>query len=254
MVELNIEAAWAAGLLLALIRVGAFVAASPVYARVVPVPGRVAFALVLGVFFAEPVAGPLDLWFLLRAGAVNAAAGVALGFLTGLILHLFAVAGSLLDFSSSLATASIVDPLTGSQSAVFSRAFHLLAVALFLVIGGDRLVVTGLAATFTAVPAAGAISFDPGLADVAVALVGRMVLAAIELAVPALAALFVAEVVLGVASRFAPQANVFLLGLPVKVMAALATVALVMLLVPETIAGALRIMERTFVDVIGGFG
>ena len=44
-----------------------------------------------------------------------------------------------------------------------------------------------------------------------------MLVAAVEMAMPALAALFVAEVVLGIASRFAPQANIFLLGLPAKV-------------------------------------
>lgn len=223
MVELNIEAAWAAGLLLALTRIGAFVVASPIYARAFPMTGRIAFTLVLGFFFAEPVTETIDLWFLVRAGAVNAAAGVALGFLTGLIFHLFAVAGSLIDFSSSLSTASIVDPVSGSRSAVFSRGFNLLAITLFLLVGGDHLVVAGLAATFEAVPAAGALTLTSGLADLAVSLLGQMILAAVELAIPALAALFVAEVVLGVASRFAPQANIFLIGLPVKVIAALAT-------------------------------
>ncbi len=251
MLDLSVDAAWAAGLLLAIIRIAAFVAASPLYARFVPMPGRVALALVLGFFFASPLERALDLGGLLQAAVVNAVAGVALGFLTGLIFHLFAVAGSLVDFTSGLSASAIIDPVTGSQSAVFSRIFHLTAVALFFAIGGDRLVISGLAASFAAVPVDGSVSLQAGLADAAVALVVQMVLAAVELAIPALAALFVAEVLLGIAARFAPQTNVFLLGLPAKVLGALLTVSLVLLLTPETFAGASRIMMETFSDVVG---
>ncbi len=253
MVDLSLDAAWAAGLLLSLIRIAGFVAASPLYARFVPVPGRVGLALVLAVFFAEPVTAPLGLGGLLSVAAVNAAAGVALGFLTGLIFHLFSVAGSLVDFTSGLSASSVIDPVTGSQSAVFSRIFNLMAVALFFVLGGDRLVVSGLAESFAAVPADGSVSLAPGLAEAAVELVARMTVAAVELAIPALAALFVAEVLLGLAARFAPQTNVFLLGLPAKVLGALLTVSLVLLLTPETFDGALRVMAETFSDVVGSF-
>ena len=67
-------------------------------------------------------------------------------------------------------------------------------------------------------------------------------------------ALFAAEVVLGIAARFAPQANVFLVGLPLKIITALSTVWLVVLLFPETFTGTLQVIERSFVDVISAFG
>ena len=70
---------------------------------------------------------------------------------------------------------------------------------------------------------------------------------------PALAALFMTEVVLGIASRFAPQANVFLIGLPAKIIAALASVGAVVLLVPETMDGVLTIIGDTFRDAIASF-
>ena len=249
--NVSIEAAWAAGLLLALVRMTAFVVSSPIYSRSIPAPGRIAFALVLGFFFAEPVEA-LDIGGLIGAATINAAVGIALGFLTGLIFHLFSVAGSMVDFTSGLSAASIIDPVTGSQSAVFSRIFNLTALTLFFVAGGDRLVVRGMAATFDAVPLEGGVSISPGLAGVAVDLVARMVVAAVELAVPALAALFIAEVVLGIAARFAPQTNIFLLGLPAKLLAALATVSLIVLLIPETFTGAMGIVEDTFADVLRG--
>jgi len=68
---------------------------------------------------------------------------------------------------------------------------------------------------------------------------------------PAIAALFVVEVLLGIASRFAPQANGFLLGIPAEIATALASVSAVLLLVPETMDGALNIIRDSLRDVLG---
>jgi flagellar biosynthesis protein FliR len=69
---------------------------------------------------------------------------------------------------------------------------------------------------------------------------------------PALASLSIAEVVRGIAARFAPQSNVFLIGLPVELFAALASVGAVLLLVPETLDGAMGIIQDTFSTTLFG--
>jgi len=250
-VNITFDAAWAVGLLLATIRLAAFVIASPIMSQLIPAAGRVAFVVSLGFFFAEPTPA-LDFGSLVAAAFANAFIGVLLGFATGIIFHLFTVGGSLIDDFSGLRVGAIVDPVTGASSAVFGRAFNMTALVLFFVVGGHRLVIRGLGETFEAVPLDGSLNLAAGLADAVVALVGRMLVAAMELAMPALAALFVAEVVLGIAARFAPQANVFLLGLPAKIITALASVWLVLLLMPETLSGTIRIIESTFGDVLAG--
>jgi flagellar biosynthetic protein FliR len=56
--------------------------------------------------------------------------------------------------------------------------------------------------------------------------------------------------VLGLASRFAPQANVFLLGMPIKIFIALSLVPVALLLFPEAIHGLMQTMRDTFVDAL----
>jgi flagellar biosynthetic protein FliR len=243
--EFTVDAEWISGVLLAGIRVAGFVIASPIF-KSIPASGRTALVVVLGYAFAEPVPEAGDLGVLITAGFTNAVVGITLGFLTGLIFHLFTVAGSMIDFTSSLAAAAIFDPLSNARVTVFGRFFNLLATVLFFILGGDRLLVSGLGVSFDAVGVTGTISLSGGLAETAVTLMGRMMIAAVELAMPALAALFIAEVVLGIAARFAPQSNVFLIGLPVKLFAAFASVSAVLLLVPETMDGVLDIVQDTF--------
>ena len=246
-----VDADWVTGMLFASIRAAGFVVASPIF-KAIPASGRAALVLVLGYAFADPVTDAGDLGMLLVGGFTNAAVGLSLGFLTGLIFYIFTVAGSLIDFTSSLSAASIFDPMAGQQVTIFGRMFNIMAMALFLVLGGDRLLASGLAVSFEAVAIDGTISLSGGLAEIGVTLLGRMMIAAIELAMPALAALFIAEVVLGIAARFAPQSNVFLIGLPVKIFAAMASVSAVLLLVPETMDGVLNIVQDTFREALLG--
>ena len=117
--DIVVDAAWVSGMLLASIRVGAFVVASPIFGKAIPATGRMALVLVLGYVFATPVEGSLDLGSLIVAAVTNVAVGGFVGFLTGLIFTLFTVAGGLLDFTSSLSSAQIFDPLTGSQNPVW---------------------------------------------------------------------------------------------------------------------------------------
>ena len=244
--DLTIDAEWVIGVLLASIRVGGFVAASPIFGRAIPSIGRIGLVLVLGFTFAQPPETELELWTLLGAAGMNAIVGVVLGILTGIIFTLFMVAGGLIDFTSGLSSAQAFDPITQDQNPIFGRFFNLMAVALFLLLGGDGLLVAGLRTSFDAVGVSGAIDMGPGMAEIAVDLLTSMTIASIELAMPALAALFLTEVVLGIAARFAPQANVFLLGLPAKIGVAFASVGAVVLLVPETMDGVLHIIEDTF--------
>lgn len=250
--DLTLDAAWAFGLVLSLVRVGAFVVASPFLARVVPVPARMAVTVAIGLFLADPVPPSATSAELVGMTAANVVVGVALGYLTGLIIHLFPVAGGVIDMASGLAAAGIFDPSQGTQAASFQRLFNLGGLALFYVGGGLTLLVRGLALSVAAIPLDGGIAPSPGLAGEATRLTGLLLLAGAELAIPTLAALFIVELVLGFASRFAPQANVFLIGLPAKLFVALLMSAVSALLWPEAIDGVMRIVEESFTAGLRG--
>lgn len=249
--ELSIDAAWASGYVLAMTRVAAFVLASPLVPRSLPLPGRLGFVVVVGLALTGPLADT-GLPVLLSSVAVNVAIGLLLGWLTGVVLHLFTVAGDLLDVTSGLSVGMVFDPLRGGQGAVLGRLFPLSAVTIFLAVGGLGALVRGLHASVVAVPLDGSIRVHAGMVQLAIEVTARLLVAGVELALPAAAALFLGEVVLGVASRFAPQANVLMLGLPLKILILLGTLGLVVALFPEAMAGVFDTVGDTFRDAIAG--
>lgn len=247
----------AVGLALAVTRAGGFAVASPLL-RAFPPVGRLAFTLGVGLALSRPVdtlvAGAIDVPGLVLAAAVNTGTGLVLGFLTGILLHVFETAGALIDLTSGLNASQMFDPLTGTPNAVLGRAFHLTALVLWLVLGGDLLAVEGLAATVAAIPLDGSLRISTGLATAAVELGATLLASAVRLAAPALAALFLAEVLFGVTSRFAPQANIFAVGLPAKLVTALLTVGFVVAAFPATVSGALGTTRDLIVTTVRGLG
>lgn len=253
--ELTADATWVVGLLLATIRVGAFMVAAPTLGHLVPTPAKLAFSFAIGWFLAGPVTGALDPERLVALAAVNATIGVVLGWMTGVLFHMFAMAGTIVDATSGTSIASVLDPTRGEQGAVFARLFQIGGLALFHAVGGMALLVSSLVWSTRAVPLDGMARLDGGaLAGAATSLTSRLMVAGLELAMPVLAVLLLTELVLGLAARFAPTANVFLLGMPLKVYLALATTGMSLALFPEAVDGLLGFSRQTAVEVLNGIG
>lgn len=244
---ISLDPAQSAGLILAVIRVTAFAVSSLPFGQVMPMSGRLALSLALGLFLAEPYEGSLALAALLGAGVVNAAVGATLGWLTGVIFQVFFTAGAVLDIISGLFAAVLFDPAMSTRAGVYARLFNMTALAMFYVVGGLELLVRGLGLSFDVIALDGGLAFAPdALASSATQTLSRVMLAGVELILPVAAALFLTEVVLGLASRFAPQANVFLLGLPAKLLISMTLVSTSLLLFPEAMSGVMDHMERLF--------
>ncbi|MBW3551757.1 MAG: flagellar biosynthetic protein FliR, partial [Proteobacteria bacterium] len=106
-----------------------------------------------------------------------------------------------------------------------------------------------------AVPLGGAARFDAGaLAGAATSMTSKLMVAGLEVAMPVLAVMLLTELVLGLAARFAPTANVFLLGLPAKAYIAIVTASMSIALFPEAVEGLMDFSRQTAVEVLNGIG
>ena len=81
--------------------------------------------------------------------------GLVLAFISGLPFYAFDVAGNVVELGAGLAAAQVLDPSGDHTSGVLVSMFNMTALAILMVVGGDRLMVRGLALSIQAVPLAG---------------------------------------------------------------------------------------------------
>lgn len=243
------------GFVLAVVRASAWLAVAPPFnTRMLPAQAKIGFAVALAVPIAPRIADrvpPPEVLPMIEATLLQVAAGLALGFLTQILFAAVQAAGELVDLFAGFTIAATYDPFTNANQAVFGRFYYLLAMTLLFVLDGHLLLVRGFLDSFTAMPTG-----LPDLGSVSEVLIGALgmfFLAALEIAAPVLAALFLTEVALGLLSKAAPQMNVFVLGFPVKILLALGLVGLTIPLLPGALDGLVRAAVRGGGAVIGAF-
>lgn len=226
------------GYVLAMARAGAWLAVAPPFGgRMIPVRIKAGFAaalaLALGPRLAEQSV-PLELGPLVGSMLMQVLAGGALGFLAYLLFAAFQTAGEVIDMFGGFSIGQAIDPVSEAHTTVFGRFYSLIASVLLFVTGGHLLLVRGFLTSFEALPVDGFRS--DRLAEVLTADLGAFFLAALQIAAPLVAALFLTDVALGLLSRAAPEMNVFLLGLPLKIFITISLVSIAIPVLPSAVS------------------
>lgn len=184
----------------------------------VRVRGIVAVAIAIGLspVVSAGVLLPVDLFGLFSLVLKELMVGAVYAFILGAVFAAVSVAGSLIDVMIGFSYGGLVDPVNGTQSSVFTTAYGLIGILIFIVIGGDAWVLAGLAKSYEIVGLTEIPSLDHLMAGAGKAFVGIFV-SSIQIAGPVILALVLTDAAFGVISRVMPSLNVFQVGFPAKV-------------------------------------
>lgn len=230
--------------LLGSVRVVAWLAVVPPFSSRA-VPAMVKVVLSLGLCFAvAPVLTeseiPLDATGLLLTVLTQALIGVAMGFVTSMLLGAIAAAGSLVDVFGGFSLAQGFDPLGMNMNSVFGTFHQMLATMLLFASGGHLLVIGGLLRTFELLPIGQTPEVDGGVSVLTKAFLMFFV-TAVQIALPMIAVLFISDLGLALLTKIAPQLQAINVMFPAKIGLTLLLVGLSFPVLPGVI--------RTMVDM-----
>nr|WP_227494206.1 flagellar biosynthetic protein FliR [Ramlibacter pallidus] len=217
--------AWIATVLLVSARIAALFLMTPVlHAMPLPTSVRVLLALGLSVALALPFAGEggsvPDVGALAQSFLSELALGATLGLGILMAFSGFAVAGRLLDVQVGFGIGQVFDPVTRTQVPVLTSVFTLFGVLLFFLVDGHHALLRGIALSLERFPVGRpwplAASAEPVIRQAA----GLFTLG-FALAAPVVMCVLLVEFALGVVARNLPQVNMFVLGIPVKIVVGL---------------------------------
>jgi len=252
-VTLAVDPATLVAFLLVMTRLlAAFVTSPPFAGVLVPFRVRVALAVSVAMVVAPTQHSDVQLSVgpLLLALVYQVVVGGLFGYLVQLVLSAPLVAGALIDNMSGFSVAGLFDPFSGSSTTPAARLNQLIATMILVLLEGHLLVVRGVLRTYEAAPLGG-LRVD-SLRAVLSEAIGQLLLAAIEVGLPLLVALLMAELVLAMAARAAPQLNVMVVGFAIKSLVFTVGFALGLPLLVNATSALLERSLRWAVQVNGG--
>ncbi len=163
--------------------------------------------------------------------------GALIGFCASMILMAARFAGGLADMEIGFQTALLFDPLAGVPT-LLGELKAMAMLMLFLGLDGHHALLESVAASATLVPLD---RFALGRVDVAflVRMATGALILGVKIAAPIIVAIFLLHIALSLLARIAPQVNIFMLSMHVKIVVGLlvllATVPLVILVMKNAL-------------------
>jgi len=246
--------------LLVFVRLTGIFVMSPLFGRRnIPAMSKIGFAFVMSILVVQGVKMP-DLapwnsllgWIILLAKEFLT--GLMLGFLAYAVFSSMYVAGQLIDMRIGFGMVNVFDPVSNVQIPITANFYIILITLFMLVTDGHHLMLISLSESFAKLPI-GEVSFTAPLIDQMVRLMGTIFEIGFKIAAPITVSILVTDMALGIISKSVPQMNVFMLGMPVKILLGLLMIYITMTsfhgLLDYLMGGTYREME-TFLKAAGG--
>ena len=202
---------------LVLARVGGLVMTAPVFgSQTIPlrVRGLIAVALAMLVTPMQrgtpvPELGTTLDYLVLLGG--EALIGLLLGLGVTILFTGIQLAGQIVSQLSGMALADVFSPGLDANVPVVSNLLHFVAIAVFLIIGGHRMMTAALLDTFVSIPPGGG-DLGESAVRVLTEIVAQSFILGIRAAAPLMTALLLSTLVMGLISRTLPQLNILAFG------------------------------------------
>jgi flagellar biosynthetic protein FliR len=219
----DVALTWVVHLLLIFTRFSSMFVLSPILGRQsIPNAAKLGTSLMAALMLVNIHPPPDDYPFISVPGLLGA---VAVEFLTGFVMgfgilvffNVVYTAGHIIDMQIGFSMSQQYDPSVGAQVPVAGGLLNLILMLCFVSADGIPVIMSVMGRTFQVIPPGSAV-FPAGIAYTALASFTDCFILALNIAMPLLAAALLAEIALGIIVRTAPQMNVFVIGIPIKVL------------------------------------
>jgi len=175
-------------------------------------PGRESAQMIGGFMETD-----LSIWGLATAIGLELLVGLVIGYAASLPLIGMQVGGQVIDQQIGMGLAGVFNPEIGEQSGMVGQFMFIVALAIFTVLGGHRILLAVLIDSFEHVPPGGFNNFE-SIAMLTVGLLQSAFELALRVAAPLLCLTFIQTLAMGFVARTVPQINILSIGFPLRTM------------------------------------
>jgi flagellar biosynthetic protein FliR len=178
----------------------------------------------------------------------EAVIGVILGFFITIVFAAFSTAGQFFSLQMGFGASETFDPLSQIENPLMGQFLNLVAMLIFLLIGGFReLFLTGFQRSIQALTIVEVARAHEHIALTLAGGLGELFIDALMISMPILGTLFLTSLTTGLISKAAPQINILSEGFPLSIGVAF---TLLMATLPFMVEAFSRIITGGFEDLV----
>ena len=236
-------------------RVSAFTLMLPAMGdRSVPPPAKIGLAAFVSILLFSMMKGmewnlPKETISFILLVAKEVFIGLVLGFTTKFIIASVQMAGEVVGVQIGFGVARVVDPGFQSQISIVAEFQVFFVILLYLTLDGHHFLLKGLFQSYQGIPVAH-VFLGEGMVSHVVQMASTMFRSAVKIGAPVIVALLLTNMALGIIARTVPQMNVFIIGLPLRLIVGFLALAVTMTLFLHVFRSIWTHFQRDFVGLI----
>jgi flagellar biosynthesis protein FliR len=238
-----------------LLRVSGIMLFAPFFSnQAVPLQIRAAFALVISCVLAPSLPLgliPNDLGFnnITGLAAGEILSGILLGFVASCVFAGMQFAGQVVSFQLGFSLINQYDPQTNVEAPVFSFLYNYVGLLFFLLINGHHWFLLAISESFGPLPIGGFRIHGSILAWI-LQLSAQVLVIGLRIAGPIIVVTTITDVVLGIIGRAAPQIQIIIVGMPLKILVGLGCLSFSFYFLPRYMASLYSTLSKTLFSLV----
>lgn len=179
--------------------------------------------------------------------------GITLGFLADISLMIISMAGELIDREMGFSMVSNFDANFNTQTTITADFYNKLVIVVLLCSNMHYFILSALSDSFYLIPL-GNVKIDSGeLYDTMLQYITNYFIIAMRITLPVVISIMLLNVILGVLAKTAPQMNMFVVGIQLKIFTGFAVLIITIILLPNITEFVYHQMQEIVVNALKVF-
>jgi len=223
--------------LLILVRITGFVYTAPFFSlKNVPVRLKVGFSIFISIILFQTTSYETLTYSGVMGFAIFATkevmVGVIMGLFSNIAYHILAFAGHLIDMEIGFSMVNQLDPVSQIETTITANLYGYLVLLMMIVTNLHHYFITAIVDSFQVIPV-GDVVFHPEMYLVMVRFVTDYFIIGFRIVLPVFASILIVNTILAILAKVAPQMNMFVVGMQLKVFVGLIVLTLIIGLIPS---------------------
>jgi flagellar biosynthetic protein FliR len=179
------------------------------------------------------------------------AVGILLGAVTSFCVQIIMMSGKIIDMDTGISMAQIYDPTTKLQVGIMGNLYYYLLLLMLIVSGLYRYLVSAIVETYNAVPI-GQVKFSTTIYTDILKFLAEYFVIGFRIALPVFAVMLLVNCVLAILAKVAPQMNMFVVGIQLKLCIGIIVIYFTIVMLPAVSNFIYEEIVQMFASLVRG--